>query len=480
MRRLGPALFITLLACAGALADAPPELDTVLHISFDGNREAMARDAEVTVRGGEQVPFAEGRVGKAADFRETGCIEYHDLPMFDMQSGTIEFWVNSTHDMLHMEDRYLLQFLRNDDNGGIRIRFYHVISSLQVRFSGTGANTIVYTGGWAQDQWAHFAITWNTDDLDMAGLKLYRNGAEVTAFPREYRPIEPPDFLRVGCESPDEPTPAGALIDELVVYNRSLSRQQVRVLYEHGHRPMQDKLDALRHQITAEEATKAYRAHRLFNETDFGFIYGETHPLDDWPDERFEALGLLVPQRISEGELATTDLSRYDVLLVGHGDGLRLDEQAAGALRRYVRAGGGYLGIGGGAVTAARHGLIEAEIYEFPVRGAVRSIAAQHPVTEGVYDDTRPTARILIAHNEGPLLLIKEDADEVPVLTFDVAGKPPLPTFVSAIARQYGKGRVLVFSSQQEVRNHTHRLLRNGVMWVAEIIGTEQPADVQQ
>ena len=199
-------------------------------------------------------------------------------------------------------------------------------------------------------------------------------------------------------------------------------------------------------------------------------IHGRVQSLVNWPDTAFTPLQMPVPDKIHEADLATTDLSAYHTLFVAGGGGLNLDEANQEALREYVRQGGGYVGICGGAVSAAKAGLIDATRYRFGARGPVFAKLLSHPVTAG-YDLSRT---ILFPHASGPLFVITDGSDEVPVVLFEV-GNPPLPSFVNVIAKTYGEGRVLVFSGHPEGSAQTRRLLRNAILWTTRIT---EPGDV--
>lgn len=225
-----------------------------------------------------------------------------------------------------------------------------------------------------------------------------------------------------------------------------------------------------------DQEREAYLKDRLFNHMKFAFLHGRHQSILNWTDVRFEAMGLPVPDAIYETDLVTTDLSQYDVLLAGGGGGFRMDDENIEALRQYVQAGGGYVGICGGAHSANKYGLIEADRYSLSgVRGSVRCILAQHPITEG-YDISQ---KLWMSHASGGLFVIKEGSDEVPVVLFDLLRDTDLPTLVNVIARQYGEGRVVVFSSHPEGPAETHRILRNAMMWAAKVIGDEDEADPQ-
>jgi glutamine amidotransferase-like uncharacterized protein len=196
-------------------------------------------------------------------------------------------------------------------------------------------------------------------------------------------------------------------------------------------------------------------------------IHGRNTSLVHWQDSRFASLGLPVPAKIHETDLATTDLTQYNMVIVP-GGGLNLDDASREALQAHVREGGGYVGICGGATSAARAGLLTAKRYNFDIRGAVYNTLNEHPITRG-YDVRR---KLLIPHASGPLFVLNENADEIPVVVFGIGGDD-LPAFVNVIAKSYGKGRVAVFSGHPEASARTHLLLRNALMWTAGIIEGE-------
>ncbi len=474
VRRITALAALMLIGAAGLSTAQQPEFAPLLYIGFNDSAEAVAQGVEMTVSGDDSVKYVEGKSGKAADFLESGCVEYRGLPPFDLKSGTMELWIKPAHDYQEMEDHYYLQFLKEDGTAGIEIKFYHVECSAQVTMWSPGKRHRRYGWGWAQDTWRHIAVAWDTADPETSGLKLYLNGVE-SGYPQGYQAIEMPEFLRIGCKSPEEGLFAKALIDEVVVYSRALTRGQVQTLCENGDKALEQRVAAVQQRIAQDEAREAEQTDLLFNHRKLAMLHGRFQSLLNWPESVFERLRLPVPDKVHETELATTDLSQYDALFVGGGGGLRLDEVNAEALRKYVAAGGGYVGICGGAVSAANYGLIEAERYNFGVRGRVWTKLKEHPVTEG-FDIPR---KLLFPHASGPLFVIKEGSQEVPVVTFDV-GKEPLPTFVNVIAKQYGEGRVVVFSGHPEGSAETQRMVRNALMWVAKITGMEEPAAVQE
>ena len=467
MQTLEIAVVIVVVLLAGAaFADtAMPEFTPVLRVPFDGSAAPAIGGETVTMAGAEGLSYVEGKQGQAADFREGGCVEYQGLPGFSMQSGTLEIWVNPDHPRQEMEDHFYLQFMSEDRSAYIELKFYHVELAPQVIVRDQKQYRRY---GWSfnEKQWNHIVVTWDTLDTDNAGLHLYHDGGQ-TGYPAPYGEIRPPTFLRVGCKSPEEGLHARALIDEICVYSRQLTPDQVNLLYQSGGLPFEQKLAAMKDRIAADDAVIAERMDKLFNRSRLGILHGRYTSLVNWPDSRFADLGLPVPEPINED-----DLSVYAMLLVPGGGGLRLTDPNRDALHAYVRAGGGYVGICGGATTAITYGLIDAEMYPFDVRGPVFNTLVEHPVTEG-YDVTK---KLLVPHASGPLMTFEEPT-QTSVMTFRV-GKPPLPPFTSTIARTFGAGRVLIFSGHPEGAVETRLLLRNAVMWAAKIIApAEDPVE---
>jgi len=460
---------LPLLAGRMAAAEAvPPPFTAVLHIGFDGQPAVTASGAAVTVTGAEDLRYGEGRVGQAADFTGSAALEYQPLPALDLASGTLELWIRPTHERTEMADHPYLRFTTADGSAGIEVRFYHVECSAQVTVWAKGRRYSRYGWGWQKDAWQHLAVTWQDGSSDSAGLGLYLGGTE-SGYPASYAAIPAPSRLRVGAGTPPDGTSSLAWIDEVTVYDRALTATQVHALCQAGDRPLEERVAAVRECIAREEAENRRLDDLLFNQRRIAMIHGRVQSLLHWPDERFAQLGIPVPAKIHETELVTTDLAQYHALFVGGGGGLRLDVASKAALCEYVRQGGGYVGICGGAISAAEAGLIAATRYRFGARGPVLAKPLKHPVTEG-FDLSRS---LLFPHASGPLFVLAPDSGEVPVVLFEVGG-PPLPVFVNAIARQYGKGRVLVFSGHPEGSAQTRRLVRNAILWTTGITGSAE------
>ncbi|MCE5237091.1 LamG domain-containing protein [bacterium] len=456
----GLLLLLTVLSVPALAADLPP-LMAPFHVAFDG--AATATPGAVSVTGADKLRYVEGKAGQAGDFESGQCVEYTNLPPLNLASGALELLVRPLHDPKEMEDHYYLQFLRQDGSAIMEVTFTHVEMSAQVTVRTGGRTFRRYGWGWPGNAWSHLVITWDSAGASPAGLGLYRDGIE-TGYPATYQAMEQPATIRIGCKSPATGPWAKAHLDELTIYNRWLSRLQVKALAAKAALPHIRKMEEMAGLVAADDGEAARRREQLFAAR-VGIIYGRSTSLLNWPDSLYQALDLPVPTAISEDDLAKTDLSQYKTLIVPGGGGLRLTDANKQALLKYVNDGGGYVGICGGATTANQYGLVDCTTYKFNVRGPVWVKLQPHPLTDG-YDTSR---MILFPHASGPLFVPKSE-DQQTVLTFDV-GDPPLPTFSHTVVRALGKGRVVVFSGHPEGSADTRPMLRNAVMWTARIIG---------
>ena len=127
----GAMLALALGTRTWAVEAAPPLFAPVLHLAFDGQAQALAPGATVTVSGAEGLVYGEGRVGQAADFPGRAALDYRPLPSLDPASGTLAFWVRPLHERTEMGDHPYVRFTNDDASAGMEVGFYHVECSVQ-------------------------------------------------------------------------------------------------------------------------------------------------------------------------------------------------------------------------------------------------------------------------------------------------------------------------------------------------------------
>lgn len=191
--------------------------------------------------------------------------------------------------------------------------------------------------------------------------------------------------------------------------------------------------------------------------------------------------------RITAAEIQGDKLAEVDVLVhpggSGGGQGKALGENGRKAVRDFVHAGGGYLGVCGGAYLATNDyewslNLIDAKVVD--KRHWARGIGdVQLQLSkEGTafFSQTEPVLSIHYA--QGPLLARPEwDNPDVPnyeslaIFKTEMAlkGAPEgvMARTSAAVRAQYGKGRVFCFSPHPELTEGLHHLIPLTVRWVA-------------
>lgn len=452
-------LAIVLLLPICAAAQAPP-LQALVSIDFDGSREAITPDGMLAPVGGEALEYAEGRAGQAADFGEGDWVEYRDIPAINPKSATIELWVKPAFENRDLDDHCYLQLFDADGKQVVEINFAQTHCGPRVLLTSGGKQTNCHADFASKgNEWNHICVTWDHTDRDLWNLRLYSDGV-VRAY-MDFQEVAPPAVLRLGAKSEEQATNTKALIDAVAVYNRALSEMQVFALHEAAALGS-DRIEAIAQRVAADDAETTRRIEQFRNEKRMAMVVGRT--IGGWKDEVFgDSYGLPVPDRIDEKQIENTDLSRYDVLLFPGGGGFDLTEAGAEALRQYLQEGGGFVGICAGCYAAGTYKLIEREFYPFRERGQVEVYLHEHPVTEGYH----PRRQIALAHANGPLIQPGEEAEDI--LVYKV-GKPP---YVCAVAREYGKGRVVAFSAHPEGSAETRRMVRNAIFWAAGVTGAK-------
>ncbi|MGD9495238.1 MAG: BPL-N domain-containing protein [Armatimonadota bacterium] len=222
----------------------------------------------------------------------------------------------------------------------------------------------------------------------------------------------------------------------------------------------QGRVVAIREMVARDDAVRSERMRILREQRRVAMVVGRT--VSGWPDRLFADLGMDAPPRIEETEIENTDLSAYDLLIFPGGGNFALTDAGAEALRQFVRAGGGFVGVCAGAYAAKSYGLIENAYFPFRERGRCEISLRPHPITEGFH----PRRLLDVRHANGPFIEVGEPS-QAPVLY--KAGPP----YACVIAREFGAGRVVVFSAHPESDAESRPLTRNAILWAAKITGVD-------
>ncbi|MFM7207047.1 MAG: BPL-N domain-containing protein [Planctomycetaceae bacterium] len=190
-------------------------------------------------------------------------------------------------------------------------------------------------------------------------------------------------------------------------------------------------------------------------------------------------------RRITSAEIRQGVLDGFDVLIMPGGSGSkqaeRLQESGREAVRDFVRAGGGYVGICAGSYLASSHyewslGLINARVWDrahWDRGGGEVCLRMTDPGAELLGS----SGTVPVHYNQGPLL-VPDDEAHLPgyqvLASFEteVATKGAQPGSMAgthAIVRSlYGAGRVICYSPHPEVTGGPNDLIASGVRWAGE------------
>ena len=163
-------------------------------------------------------------------------------------------------------------------------------------------------------------------------------------------------------------------------------------------------------------------------------------------------------------ELRALEPGDFDLVYL-HGGWYRIDSEkpAADALKRFVRTGGGCVGVCCGAFNIGWLDLIEmAQIHLLRMTSwaQIKAQVVRHPILKGVRERNKGDSRtfsplIPIVYFNGPFM-IPADKSPTMVASYDNEG-----CFGAILAGTYGKGRVVAFGPHPEKEMIENSLAQN-------------------
>ncbi|MFH1641354.1 MAG: LamG-like jellyroll fold domain-containing protein, partial [Nanoarchaeota archaeon] len=187
----------------------------IYDISGNGNNGTAYGNAFVNITGGKY----QGGLQMDGD---GDYVKVLDDPSIDAFSKfTMAFWINpkDTSTLIELVGKYVSGPYRGYDS------YFNGIGSIDVAIDDSGCGgTVAIT----QDVWTHFAVTYNGSQMN-----LYYNGINGTRCAVAVGSIEnAPTTLRIGRTwSEDSQYDYTGLIDEVFIWNRSLSASEIKQLY---------------------------------------------------------------------------------------------------------------------------------------------------------------------------------------------------------------------------------------------------------
>lgn len=216
--RVGVQIFAAWVAAGGALAaDAPKGL--VLHLTFDKQEGAVVADASGQKNTGQAMGAkwsASGKKGGAYEFAGNNLIQVNNSPSLNMRQGTFAAWFKTSK-----ADAVWRRLL---DKRAFTLCISGDAASCGKLAIGINGRAWAFSDGTVTDgSWHHAAAT-----FDGANIKLFVDGQlqkQVAALRGEIAPNTSPLVIGQAFQ--------GAL-DEVMVFNRALSEEEVKGLLSAG------------------------------------------------------------------------------------------------------------------------------------------------------------------------------------------------------------------------------------------------------
>lgn len=195
------------------------------------------------------------------------------------------------------------------------------------------------------------------------------------------------------------------------------------------------------------------------------------------------AVSRLTPEQIRNGRLAD-----FDVLVHPGGSGSKqaesLGKEGRLAVRNYIQAGGGYLGVCAGAYLATNDytwslDLIDAKVVDKKHWARGNGAVTIRLSSQGSEFFKHDSSEMSIHYAQGPLLSRKEwddpsvpDYESLAIYATEIAEKGAprgvMEGTSAAVRARFGKGRVFCFSPHPELTDGLQHLIPTVVEWLAE------------
>lgn len=214
--------------------------DLILDLNFDDNLENLGA-AEITTVSYNEPVFAESRnrnSGRSIEFNGTNYIditlsESNSLINFDINDGkTISSWVYLNTDDANPLDYHI------DIVSHVPHYYYGVTTLGEFEFWTNYESGAPFKNTWVGDlekqadfEWIHYVVSLESISDEQLRASIYVNG-DLNAV-ENLRKIETNDNkLRIGARKEFENSWYAGRIDDLQMYNRALSADEIKTLYE--------------------------------------------------------------------------------------------------------------------------------------------------------------------------------------------------------------------------------------------------------
>ncbi len=236
LRKGSVCLLVCVLGLVGAWqSEAAQKEGLLLYCPFDGSLESEGPLKPEHKEFGE-IEFGEGVRGQALGLSAESFVDLSAKGLIPNEAGTISFWVKPNWHRFHQvvpPFRYHLLSYVTDSGAGPWLLFYWRSNSGVVCSFAPGKKRgkhIAINPRWREKDWNNVAVTWQAGNP----LRIFINGEAGLQYGDVETPLlGPADAIRLGGKATTiaEASLEG-LLDELRIWNRPLSAQEISQDYE--------------------------------------------------------------------------------------------------------------------------------------------------------------------------------------------------------------------------------------------------------
>ena len=226
---LGDHAFTTVFGALGVDPRVQPPPGMVSWWPGDGNANDIVGDNDGTLMGG--ATFAPGMVGQAFSF--DGVDDYvntgvNNLP--DSTQGTVVMWVKP--DIAEAREHVPISFgteIARRLTINIDTRPGSPDGRIAAKIGSSFTPPAVVTSAWSNGVWVLVAAVWQADTMS-----LYVNGVLMDQNNAAVQPMSNPTVSNIGQFAFQSGEEFSGLIDELAIFNRALSDDEIKAIFDTG------------------------------------------------------------------------------------------------------------------------------------------------------------------------------------------------------------------------------------------------------
>lgn len=229
------AVIAAISTCAGLTQAASVPTDGLtFYAPLDGSYEAQAGEGSVTPNKNQSTQFVEGRFGEAVELAGEGRLYYPGTGTFNLSEGTVTMWANRNKAWKQAGEGYILMKAVAGPGWNKNSLYFMVTAHNQIRvwvWSNDQKQTLYMISPVPEqaNEWVHLAFSYTDGEV-----RIYVNGEEGSytgdgrGDPMMVMPSGNVKYLQIGS---DYNHAFEGAIDEVRVYNRVLSPEEIKAVY---------------------------------------------------------------------------------------------------------------------------------------------------------------------------------------------------------------------------------------------------------